>query len=178
MLYKEDWDRAQQKFLEYWNKENHERPLIKITAKKDGYTLKPVTAPENLADRWLDTEYVIKSSREKFASIFFGGEAYPDLWPNLGPDIFGAILGDEIEFGENTSWSKHTLADWSKVEKFSFNPENKWWKKIKTMTETIVKDANGDYLVGITDLHAGLDGPASLRGRIISVLICLITLMK
>lgn len=164
MLYKQDWDQVQKKFIEYWDKENHDRPLIHITAKKAGYIPKTVSAPEKLVDRWMDTEYVIESSRERFASTYFAGEAFPNMWPNLGPDIFGAILGDDIEFGENTSWSKHLMDTWEKAGKFEFDPYNYWWKKIKSMTEEIVKDSKGDYFVGITDLHAGADGLVSLRG--------------
>jgi hypothetical protein len=164
MLYKPDWERTQQKFIEFWNKENHDRPLITISGLKDGYIPKKITAPEKFEDRWTNIEYVIESSRESFASTFFGGEAFPNLWPNLGPDIFGAILGDKIAFGENTSWSLHTMGGWENAKKFEFNPENKWWKKIKQMTEAVVEDANGNYLVGITDLHPGADGLVSLRG--------------
>lgn len=164
MLYKENWEKAQQKHLEYWAGENHDRPLLSVTAPRAGYVRKPVKAPENLADRWMDTEYVIKNSRENFAATFFGGEAFPILWPNLGPDIFGAFLGCDLEFGEDTSWSRHFLEDWDKVEAFKFDPQNKWWKKIKEMTEAIVQDSMGDYIVGITDLHPGMDGLVSLRG--------------
>lgn len=164
MLYKNDWERAQKKYIEYWAKENHDRPLINVVAPKDGYVPKLVQTPESLIDRWTDVEYVIKSRRESFAATFYGGEAYPDLWPNLGPDILGAILGCEIEFGENTSWAIHNIHDWENVGKFEFNPQNKWWKKIKEMTEAIAADSKGDYFVGITDLHAGADGIVSLRG--------------
>lgn len=164
MLYKPDWEKTQKKFIEYWNKENHDRPLISITGVRDNTSPKQTPLPNRLIDRWMDTNYVIKSSREKFAATFYGAEAYPDLWPNLGPDIFGAILGDDIEFGEYTSWSKHMLEDWENVKNFKFDPQNKWWQKIREMTETIVEDSKGDYFVGITDLHPGADGLVSLRG--------------
>lgn len=41
----------------------------------------------------MDTEYIIKSSRERMASTFNGAEAFPCIYPDLGPDIFGAFLG-------------------------------------------------------------------------------------
>lgn len=165
MLYKSDWDNARNKFLEFWNKENHDRPIISVTAPRDGYVPKPVKAPEKLADRWMDIEYILGSSRERFAATYFGGEAFPSLNPNLGPDIFGAILGCDLEFGEDTSWAKHFVHDWGKVGEFKLDSQNIWWKKIKEITEAAVEDAkNGDYMVGITDLHPGIDGLVSLRG--------------
>jgi len=159
-----NFERIQQKYIEYWNKENHNRPIISVTAPKDGYIPNTILMPEKLSDRWTDTEYVIKSSREAFRGTYFGGEAFPLLNPNLGPDIFGAILGCDLEFGEDTSWSKHIIEDWEKVGAFRFDPNNKWWRKIKEMTTQIVDDAKGDYFVGITDIHPGADGIVSLRG--------------
>lgn len=164
MLYKSDWANTQQKFVEYWNKENHDRPLISITAPKDGYKPKLLTIPDNIEERWMNFEYVIKSCREAFASTFYGGEAFPQLWPNLGPDIFGAILGCDLEFGEHTSWAGHIVKNWDDFKEFKFNPESKWWKKIKQLTQMAVDDSKGDYFVGITDLHPGADGLAALRG--------------
>jgi hypothetical protein len=165
LLYKNDWEKACKKFLEFWAKENHDRPLISVTAPRDGYQRKKVKVPEKLEDRWMDIDYVIESSRENMAATYYGGESFPALNPNLGPDILGATIGCEIEFGENTSWAKHFVEDWSQLPDIRFDPENKWWKKIKAMTEAAVEDAKqGDYLVGITDLHPGADGLVSLRG--------------
>lgn len=166
MLYKNDWEKAKVKYNEFWARENHDRPIISVYAPKDGYVRKQVKAPEKLSDRWMDIEYVINNSREGFAATYFGGEAFPSINPNLGPDILGATLGCELEFGDDTSWSEHFVHDWDQViGKLKFDPENKWWKKIKSMTEAVVEDAkNGDYMVGITDLHPGADGLVSLRG--------------
>jgi hypothetical protein len=163
MLYKENWEDLKKRYIEYWNLENHDRPLISIKGIREGYAPKTIAQPETIARRWTDTEYVIKSAREEFSSQFYGAEAFPNLCPNLGPDILGAILGDDMEFGINTCWSKHTMNDWENAS-FKFDPENKWWKKIKEMTAEITDDAQGDYLVGVTDLHPGADALVSLRG--------------
>lgn len=163
MLYKNDWEKAQQKFKEYWARENHDRPLISITAPREGYKKIEPKAPERLEDRWMDIEYVIKRGRENMAATFYGAEAFPMLWPNLGPDIFGATFGCDIVFEEGTSYAKPIIANWDN-QKLVFDPQNKWWKKMVQMTEAIVADARGDYFVGITDLHPGADGLVSLRG--------------
>ncbi len=164
MKYKPDWEKTQQKFIEYWNMENHERPIIAISGKKEVSSKKNITIPEKIIDRWMDFDYVIESTRAHFESTYFGAEAFPNFCPNLGPDIFGAILGDDIEFGEATSWSKHKLESWENVKKFEFDKNNYWWKKILELTQAVVDDSNGDYFVGITDLHPGADGLVSLRG--------------
>lgn len=163
MLYKHDWEKTQQKFKEYWAKENHDRPLISITAPRDGYKKNLPKAPEKLEERWLDTDYVIKRGRENMAATYYGGEAFPMNWPNLGPDIFGATFGCDIIFEEDTSYAKPIIDNWHD-QPLVFDPQNKWWQKMIHMTEAMVADAKEDYFVGITDLHAGADGLVSLRG--------------
>jgi len=164
MLYKEDWDKTKKKYEEYWNRENHDRPLISILSPKQNIKKADFKMPENLKDRWMDTEYVIKKGRLNFENTFFGGEAYPILWPNLGPDIFGSIYGANIEFGENTSWAHPVISDWGKFGKLTFNESSTWYKNCIQMTKDMVEDSKGDYIVGITDIHPGGDGLVSLRG--------------
>jgi hypothetical protein len=164
MLYVNDWDGIKSRYIEYWSRENHDRPLISITAPKDNRPDSYVKAPTTLEDKWLDIEYIISSSREAFASTFYCGEAFPSINPDLGPDILGAMLGCDLVFGENTSWAVHFLHSLDEAKAFSFDPENRWWKKIKEITQACVDDARGDYFVGVTDLHPAIDALVSLRG--------------
>jgi hypothetical protein len=166
MINKPDWEITKKRYMEYWEKENHERPLIWVCAPKDGYIPKKIKTPEKLFDKWMDIEYLIQSARERFNATYYGGEAFPNFCPNLGPDILGAILGYcDLEFGETTSWAVHNLHNWDEFKKLTFDPNNKWWKKIVEITEEAVKDAKGgDYFVSLTDLHGGLDALVSHRG--------------
>lgn len=164
MLYKNDWEQTKKRYIEYWNLENYDRPIIATYAPKDGYKRKEIVAPEKIIDRWMDTEYVIKSQRESFNGTYFGGESFPLLYPNLGPDILGGILGCELSFGETTSWAEHFVDDWKQLKTLVLDEDNKYYKKIMQMTTDVINDSKGDYIVGITDLHPGMDGLVSLRG--------------
>jgi len=164
MLYKEDWDKTKIKYDEYWNRENHDRPLISITSPKNNIKEIDLKVHGNIKDRWLNTEYIIKKARLNFENTFFGGESYPILWPNLGPDVFSAFYGADIEFGENTSWAHPIITDWDKALNLTLDDKSFWYKKIVQMTKDIVEDSKGDYMVGITDLHPGSDGLVALRG--------------
>ena len=164
MRYKPDWEKTKLRYNEYWNMENHDRPLISITGRRNNAKESRLKVPENIREHWLDFDYVIKRARESFENTYFGGEAYPNFCPNLGPDILGAILGCDLEFGEATSWPVHFLDDWRKYNDFNFDAGNIWWKRIKELTRLAVQDSKGDYVVSITDLHAGLDALVSMRG--------------
>jgi len=56
------------------------------------------------------------------------------------------------------------VEDWDTYPEIKFDENNKWWQKIRELTEAAVQDSHGDYIVGITDLHTGTDGLVSLRG--------------
>lgn len=164
MKYKENWEESKQKLMEYWNMENHDRPLISLQVKNEKMPVREVIAPEDLYRQWTDTEYIINLHRSIFERTLYLGESLPVLSPNLGPDFFGATMGTEIVFQKDTSYSVPIIQDWERADGISFSPENKWWKLMTAMTERFVEDAKGDYIVGITDMHPGVDGVVSLRG--------------
>jgi len=173
MINKPDWDKTQQKFLEYWSRENHDRPLINIQAPisiKQQEINRGLQAErerklyKNHEEKWLDMDGLILEGRERLHNTFFGLESFPMLWPNLGPDIFGATFGADIVFEETTSYSVPFIHNAEQFGKLAFDPKNTWWQKMLQMTDALIDDAKGDYLVGITDLHPGADGLVSLRG--------------
>lgn len=158
------FEEIKDKYIQFWNKENHDRPIMALFAPSDKFVAADFKIPDNIDERWTDTEYIIKSNRLAFRNTSFVGDAFPALNPNLGPDILGAIMGCDLSFGENTSWAKHIVYDWDMLPDIKFDENNLWWKKIFELTKAAVDDSNGDYLVGVTDLHSGTDALVSLKG--------------
>ncbi len=161
MYYMKDFEKVQKRYKEFWANEN-ERPILLLSAVKEKGKNYNIKQPESLMDRWLDTEHIIKTSRAQFENTIYVAEKLPQINPNLGPDLFGATFGADIMFEETTSYSVPFIKDWT--ERLEFSEDNKWWQKICKMTDDFVNDAKGDYFVGITDLHPGVDGLVSLRG--------------
>ena len=157
------WEIIKKKYSDYWNRENHDRPIMYIHAGiKHGHFME---SPDNLEKRWLDTEDVVRRVKNNMQYASYAGEGYPYYMPNLGPDILGAILGCELILGAHTTWADHNVSDLSNLPVLRFNEKNKWWLKIEELTNAFAEDAkNGDYMVGLTDLHPGLDALAALRG--------------
>lgn len=161
----QNYEYVRKRFRQFWNKENHDRPLISVFAPKDGAQPFRGKVPEKIKDRWLDFDYVVKREIHTFQNTYYGGEAFPCLNPNLGPDFFGAMLCDlDVEFGESTSWAVHGVDDWEQLPTMKFDEKNRWWKLLEELTDYAVRECKGDYLIGLTDIHSGLDALTSMKG--------------
>lgn len=152
--------------MEFWARENYDRPILYITAPKDKRSQSPISNHRTKKERWMDTEFVLERENWRMQNTVYLGEAFPALNPDLGPDFFAACYGTELEFGETTSWAKPWITD----EILETNPEflwdekNEYYKKILELTKAAVEDGKDKYLVGITDIHPGGDGLVSMRG--------------
>ena len=174
-MFGKDYDIVKRRYLEYWNRENHDTPLVSVYARErlggeegsgagGGPNGSRTANQAELRRRWLDTEASVAAFRRSLKRTYCGGDAYPCYNPNLGPDIIGAICGCDLEFGEETSWAVHCVDDWADYPPIAFDENNFWFKKIAEITKAACDDSCGDYLVNITDLHPGMDALVSLRG--------------
>ena len=93
----------------------------------------------------------------------FNAETFPVFWPNLGPEVYTAFYGVELEYKEVTSYSIPTLRDWAQMDQIKLDFDNPYFRKIEEMTYAALERCSGKYLVGYTDLHPGLDCAAAFR---------------
>lgn len=163
MLYVDE-HKLRERYLAYWNRENHDRPLMSVTAPGARRSGPPIPRPDSLKKAWTDVDYIVKCARRQAGQLYYAGEAFPLYCPNLGPDLVGAICGCELVFGEDTSWARPSVAGWESLPPITFNPQNPYFVKIMEITRAVLRDSRGDYLVGVTDLHPGSDALVSLRG--------------
>lgn len=161
MLYKEDWEMAQERLMAWWEREIVDRVVIQVTAPRPGE--RRIPPPASLEQQWLDIEYRLDAAEDRMRHTYYGGEAFPAFWPNLGPDIFVAYLGAELIFGEHTSWSVPLLKDWSQLDQIRFDKSNRWWQLREQMLEAAGQRFQGKAILGVTDLHGGGDAVAALR---------------
>lgn len=149
---------------EYWAKENHLRPVMTVLAPSGKTPLVQVNVPESIDDRWLDPDFVIPNFLRSMEATAYLAEGYPMYWANVGPDIVGAMAGCELKYSPDTAWADHFVSDWNKLPQIKFDPDNFYYKKVIELTKAAVEVCNGRFLIGNTDIHAGLDGLVALRG--------------
>jgi len=161
MRFKEDWEQARARIEAWWQGELIDRPLIQVTAPRPGERRLP--PPRDLQQQWLDVDYVVAATEERMRLTYYGGEALPIFYPNLGPDVFAAYLGCELEFGDETSWSVPLLRNWRDLAGVHFDRSNRWWQLTIRLLEAAGQALGGCCLLGLTDIHSGGDLLAALR---------------
>jgi hypothetical protein len=161
------FDMAMQRVYAWYQNEVIERPPIRFeahnafleAAKEDISNL----SKEGKKAWWFDAETQVALFEKSIEGRRFHGETFPVFWPNLGPEVYAAFYGAELEFGEVTSWSSPLVRDWEDVENLELDLENEYFKKLEELTRCALEQCPGKFLVGYTDLHPGLDCVAAWR---------------
>jgi len=176
MIYKEDWEEAQERFKAWWKGEIIDRVCIAVTAprRKPIRDIKPLPIPPEIAklgsNHWytwaLNPEYCANRAEINFANTYYGGEALPYQLASFGPDMSAAYLGVEPRFGENTTWFRNpVIDDWHNLPDFKYNPDNKWWQITRNLVNVLGEKGKDKFFVGTgCDMLSGLDTLVSLRG--------------
>lgn len=166
---KPDFDKVRERYEAWWNGAIVDRPLASITFPKpenQRVPLPPAKEYPSIRDRWMDSEYILAQTEANLVNRVYYADALPVAWPNLGPGIFSAFYGGEMEYGEITSWSKPILADWSpaSMDSLRLDQNGFYFKKIMEMTDAFIECGRGKFIVGYSDLHSGGDAIAAFRG--------------
>jgi hypothetical protein len=114
----------------------------------------------------MDTDRIVEQSVAGAMNTDFLGDALPIAWPNLGPEVFSAMFGVEMEYTAETSWAIPNVRDWSDVSHLQFSQDNFYWKKLEEITDALLQAGQGIFYTGMTDWHAGGDALAAFRDPI------------
>ncbi|MCL5270223.1 MAG: hypothetical protein M1457_06675 [bacterium] len=167
-IYKEEKTRleAERRNELFWRGELDDYPLLWVLA-PNGKTPPPVAAPASLDERWMNVDYVLDRAAAGCAATYYGGDALPVHFPNLGPDIFSAWLGAPLTFAPDTSWVHPIIEDWdewSDPARFTIDTRGQWWKLYAELTRRSAEVGRGRWVTAYPDLHTGIDALSALRG--------------
>ncbi len=164
---KPDFEEVLNRYEAWWDCRIIDRPLVHMeyVLPKDERVPRPKKEYANIRDRWMDTEHIVALAKVRTTNTIFFADSLPVIWPNLGPEIFSAFYGCEMEYGERTAWSKPILSDLSEesVGKLQLDTDSFYFRKIMEMTDALIEAGKGKFIVGYTDLHGGGDALAAFR---------------
>jgi hypothetical protein len=158
------FDMAMQRVYAWYEGEIIDRPPVRFVAHNAFVEQANQAYPsDNLRDRWFDAEFQVDTFLQSIADQTFHGETFPVFWPNLGPEVYAAFYGAELEYGEVTAWSKPFVLEWADMAKLKLDMSNQYFKKIEELTRCALEKCPGKFMVGYTDLHPGVDCAAAWR---------------
>ena len=163
-MYQQDLTWLEGRWRAFWAKENHDRPIMTVYAPNGKTSSVSVKEPATVEERYLDPDFVIPNFRRGMEQTWFGGEAFPLFWPNVGTDILAGLAGCELFYAPDTVWAKAYVEDWDTLPPFTFDENNRYFQKALELIRAAVADSGGDYIIGNTDIHPGLDALSALRG--------------
>jgi hypothetical protein len=165
---KPDLEAALDRVEAWFNHEKLDRPLVRFSEHNADFASARTAAGRSWPDlksRWFDAEFQVDFFLESIQGRTFYGETFPVFWPNLGPNVYAAFHGAELEFGEVTSWVRHCVHDWDDLEKLQFDTQNEYYQGIEKLTRVALEKCHGKFMVGYTDLHGSLDCVMDWRGQ-------------
>jgi hypothetical protein len=165
LLKKPDFAEAMRRIYAWYDHEVLDRAPVRFSAA--ARDMLPAGAGgrwPDLKGRWFDAEYQLEHFLACMDSSSYLGETFPVFCPNLGPNVFAAMLGGELTFGETTSWIKPSVETMEQAGRVAFDEANLYYQKILEITDCALDLCEGRFLVGYTDMHPGLDCVDALMG--------------
>lgn len=164
--YKADMEIALNNYRRWWHNEAMGRPLLQIYAPRENIQTSPVFNEwTSLAHNLDNPEKAFDTFAKLCRKTFFGVEALPRFWVNLGPGVIATYLGCRLRIGRDTIWiDERDDLDWNEILDIHFNPENDWWQFTKQLTRMACQAGAGKFFTSITDLNGPLNILAGLRG--------------
>lgn len=168
MLYKDDADKARERMKAFFAGEIIDRAVIQVSAPKKG--VNPASAWGGWHGWYLvqhldEPERVVDEFQKSVEATYFGGEAFPAMFVNLGPGSVAAYLGCKTTVMPDTVWFEAEPPwTWEQIQSATVDPENAWWKASLRMTKAAVERGRNNWYVEVPDLGATMSIIDSLRG--------------
>ena len=165
---KPDFEEAMQRVEAWFNHEATDRPPVRFSQTNAQFSSSSESENRrwpNLKARWFDAEFQVDSFLNSVEGRRFYGETFPVFSPNLGPNVYAAFHGAELDYAEVTSWVNHCVHHWDDIKRLKFSPDNEYYRGIEELTRVALEKCSGKFLVGYTDLHGSLDCVADWRGQ-------------
>ena len=160
------WNRVKDVSRAWWDG-NLKRPLIQVrrtvAAKGQEASEFEGAARHLLWDESVPPEKVVECWERDLSRRRFYGDAFPHVWPNMGPGVIAAFMGADAHNDETTVWfTPREEKEISDIH-FAFDPDNKWFVRMQDVCRLALECWDGLVQVGATDLGGNLDILSTFR---------------
>ncbi len=166
-----DWGATRRRFQAFWRQEVADRCMIAVTAPAEGAPPRATgdRAAVALERRWTDGEYILKQNLRRFEETYFAGDAFPQIWLNLGASGHAAYFaGARYGFDTSTIWFEPSLCDGPAADNdppaIEFDLQAPLYRTTLELARYLSDEARGRFFVSMPDTSGNLDALAHLRG--------------
>jgi hypothetical protein len=165
LQYKPDFDQCIERIYAWYNQRIIDRPPVRFLHHEDEYEkLRTVEGPwKTDEDRWLDVEFQVQTFMDSLETTEFLGETFPVYWPNLSTLAYNLFLGQPAVFDDVTAWTQPCIDDLEDLPPLKVQRDGRYFKAVEAMTRRALELAEGRFMVGYTEMYAGVDCAAMLR---------------
>ena len=163
---KEDFVMAMKRIYAWYDGEMLDRCPVRFAAHNEQFNVKDETRTwGNIKEKWYDVEYQVESFIKNMPKEYIG-ETFPMFDPNLGPNVFAAMLGGTLKFGDVTTWVEPIIISPDEINKIEYSVESEYYKKLVELTDYALERCDHKFMVNYTDVHPSLDCVDALRGTV------------
>jgi hypothetical protein len=163
----ENWAILEKRFEALWQREIIDRCCIAVFAPRDSryYEQEPFPDdPESKEKYWFDGEFVLRRNLHRFRHTYFGGDAFPQIFLNLGASGHaGYFKNVHYHLDNRTVWFDPMISNW-KTEELKFEPVGSLYSKTLSLARYLVQESRQRYFVSMPDISGNMDALAHLRG--------------
>ena len=160
MKYRSDWSKSQARFEAFWQGEIIDRCMVAVMAPP----MPPAHAIKDDHERyraWTDPEYIIARNRQFMSQTYYAGEAFPQIFVDLGAGGHAGFYKNAKYQFEDSLWFFPSLAH---PDDLQFDEQSFLYQKTLELAKAFVKDSGGDYFVSMPDSTGNADALSHLMG--------------
>ena len=163
---KPDFDQCMARVYAWYEQRILDRPPVRFHHHNVEYERqRTVVGPwPNARQRWMDVEFQVQTFVDSLAGARFLGETFPVFWPNVSAVVYNLFLGQAADFDDMTAWTHPWVDDLDHLPPLDVQWNGEYFRTVERLTERALELAEGRFLVGYTDMYAGIDCTAGLRG--------------
>jgi hypothetical protein len=167
--FRTDLAAAKERVEAWWRGENTGRPILVLTAPRDGAGEYDGPVTDDLDAWWTDPAYVLPRLEHTLHSTYHAAEAMPVVFPVATTivSITNKYLGaPNVYVNRNTTWSSPIIESWDNCPPLEFDPNNEWWRRTErllTAAVAMVQEKNYEAFIGLPDLNGPTEVLSGLR---------------
>ncbi len=167
LLYRPDMDEVRERLRTWWDGGEIGRPFLQLTAPRE----KPVEdipglpKPQGWVTHYstMDFDYRLSNDLRRCINTHYLADAVPAVPPCMGPNSLALYLGSRGVEAPGTVWFEPCIEEPEEFE-FAYEPDNFYWDFTLRLTNELLKEGKGKFLLEFPDLIEGLDTLGAMRG--------------